>query len=88
MATPVQPSMGQSGQSSPQQGQGQNETPGMGSDTIEPFRQLAMQVQSLAGKFPEFTESAAMILREIQKGMTRVAGNSQRVPEQKAPPVA
>lgn len=68
----------------PQQGQQQGQPQG---DPLEKFRQLAQQVQQLAQDYPEFTESGATILREIQKGMVKVAGSPQRQQEPKAPPM-
>ncbi len=54
---------------------------------IEEFRTLAQQIQQLAQKYPEFVESATQILPLIQKGMVKIAGNQERTPEPKAPPV-
>ena len=52
------------------------------------FVQAAQMIQSLAQKYPEFTESAAQILPLIQKGMASVAGNPSRTPDRQAPPTA
>jgi len=54
---------------------------------IEEFRQLAAMVQTLAQKYPEFTEAATQIMPLVQKGMIAVAGNASRTPEPAAPPV-
>jgi hypothetical protein len=53
---------------------------------IQEFTQLAQQIQQMAQKYPEFVESATQILPLIQKGMVRVSGNPDRVPEKQAPP--
>jgi hypothetical protein len=45
-------------------------------------------VQGLAKKYPEATQLAATILPEIQKTMSRIVGNPDRVPPQQAPPNA
>jgi hypothetical protein len=45
-------------------------------------------VQGLAAKYPEATQLAAAILPEIQKTMSKIVGNPDRVPDQKAPPSA
>lgn len=67
----------------------QSPSPAGGGDVrviLEQFRQLALQTQTLGTRFPEFQEYATQILPLIQKGMTAVVGNSQRVPPAPAPP--
>ena len=57
-------------------------------DAMMAFTDVAQRTKALAKLFPEFAESAALILQELQKGMATVSGNPERVPERKAPPVA
>jgi len=54
---------------------------------LQEFRPLADAVQQLGKKYPEGQEEAATILKSVEKWMGKVAGNPQRVPEAKAPPV-
>jgi len=67
-------------------GQAQGQDQGQG-DSMAPLRQLAEQTMALAKQIPEGTESAALILKEIQKWMARAAGNPTRTPDKQAPPV-
>jgi len=53
---------------------------------IAEFRQLAQKIQELAGKYPEFTQAAAKMLPEIQKSMSQIVGNPNRVQDKAAPP--
>jgi hypothetical protein len=86
VATLPQPSQGQiQGQS---QGQIQGQSQETQDDPLNKFRALGQQVKQLQDQFPEFSENAIAILREIQKGMTKVAGNPQRTQEKQAPPIA
>lgn len=55
---------------------------------LNEFRPLAETIQKLGQKYPEGQEEAAMILKAVEKWMTKVAGNPQRVSEAKAPPTA
>ena len=48
---------------------------------------MAMQIQMLAQKYPEFSDIAAQILPMLVKGMTAVSGNPARTPATTAPPV-
>jgi len=75
----------------PQQGAPQQQTGDpsqqQAQQMLQKFRPLAEAVQQLGKEFPEGQEEAAMILKAVEKWMTKVAGNPQRVSEAKAPPV-
>lgn len=82
MSSPgMTPQMSTSGQQGSQGRQGPEQA-------IQQFTALAEQVQQLAKQYPEFVESATKILPEIQKGMTKIAGNPARTPERQAPPTS
>lgn len=67
-------------------GQDQGQAQGQ-QDPLQPLRQLAEQVLALSKQIPEGTESAAEILKSIQKWMARAAGNPNRTPDRQAAPV-
>jgi hypothetical protein len=46
-----------------------------------------MQLQMLAQKYPEATDTIAQMLPMLQKAMVAVIGNPARTPDQQAPPV-
>ena len=73
---------------SPQQPQQDGQAAQANRDAMMAFTDVAQRVKALAKLFPEFAESAALILQELQKGMATVSGNPERVPERKAPPSA
>ncbi len=87
-AQPPQAAAGASPQP-PQQGQDQgNAQAGQANrDAMMAFVDVAQRAKALAKLFPEFAEGAAQILQLLQQGMAQVAGNPERVPERKAPPV-
>jgi hypothetical protein len=66
---------------------GQNQAAAQNRGAVEEFRQLAMQIQQLAQKYPEIVDDAAQMLPLIQRAMSKVAGNPQRSPEKQAPPM-
>ena len=74
------------GQPSPASGAGPGAASGL-KQTIEEFRQVAMQIQMLAQKYPEASDICQQILPMLQKAMTQVAGNPARTPDTQAPPV-
>lgn len=86
MASPaVTPNAG--GSAGAPQGGGAGGVQGASRQVMEEFRQVAMQIQMLAQKYPEFSDTAAQILPMLVKGMTQVAGNPARTPATTAPPV-
>lgn len=87
-APPGQASAGAPSQQPPQAQQpDQNQQAAQANrDAMTAFVDVAQRTKALAKLFPEFAESAAMILQELQKGMAAVSSNPERVPERKAPP--
>lgn len=95
-APPVpSPQQAQQAPPPPQAGAGQGAGAGAGAAAagnaskaiVEEFRQLAMQLQMLAQKYPEATDTIAQMLPMLQKAMVQVIGNPARTPDQQAPPV-
>ena len=94
-APPVpSPQQAQQAPPPPQAGAGQGAGAGAGAAAgnaskaiVEEFRQLAMQLQMLAQKYPEATDTIAQMLPMLQKAMVSVIGNPARTPDQQAPPV-
>lgn len=76
----------QGGQPAPGGGAGAQGTGNL-RQTIEEFRQVAMQVQMLSTKYPESSDIMQQILPLLQKAMTTVAGNPARQQDPQAPPV-
>lgn len=60
---------------------------GPGRQVMEEFKQVAMQIQMLAQKYPEFSDIASQILPMLVKGMSLVAGNPARSTPAAAPPI-
>lgn len=50
--------------------------------------QIAQVLQKLGQQVPEFAPAAASAIQALQKGLTVVAGNPERVPDRQAPPGA
>ena len=72
-----QPAGAQQGQAGEQQ-----------SDLLGEFRSAAQILMALGQKYPEAAADMAQALKAIQGAMTKVSGNSQRVPDRQPPPQA